>query len=182
MDLGSQQHRLETTENSDWDDGMQRSRSRNDIKNVKSWLVGYKELEKDIDNQIERLERLESRMYSVGSPTMDDIGGGHGSSDKDKMTILVYRKEKLKSKIMQMIDEQEKEHDAIEQCLGKLKNPDERAVIEMRYIDGEAWWDVSEMLFGSKKDYEERKESYLRRTTKLHGKALYSMSIVLDDK
>lgn len=55
--------------------------------------------------------------------------------------------------------------------------PDQRAVLQMRYLDGCRWLEITEMLFGGDPDYfDERQDSFLRRTHKIHGKALAALA------
>lgn len=56
-----------------------------------------------------------------------------------------------------------------------LEEPNERQVIRLRYIDGFTWTDVCRGLFGRRKDYEERLDTFERRTYKIHGKALENL-------
>ena len=50
------------------------------------------------------------------------------------------------------------------------------SVLELRYLDGLKWPDVSRGLFGTAEDFDERTESYLRRTTALHQDAIAELS------
>ena len=94
----------------------------------------------------------------------------------DRIGRMVAQKDEMERKVRKLVDIQSRERHWIQNILSHLKKADERAVIQMRYIDSESWSNVSRMLFGAKDDYEEKQESYLRRTTKLHGRALVSMA------
>jgi len=65
-----------------------------------------------------------------------------------------------------------KEIKELEEGVQLLEEPNERQVIRMRYFDGLTWLEICEALFGKKKDYSERAETYERRTYKIHGTAL----------
>ena len=58
----------------------------------------------------------------------------------------------------------------------RLRNPDEKAVIRMRYFDRASWPEVRDMLFGHKPDFDEKEETYLRRTHRVHESALVNMA------
>ncbi|MCD8398271.1 MAG: DUF1492 domain-containing protein [Lachnospiraceae bacterium] len=152
-----------------------------DAKSIKTRLLQYREKERDIDNQIERLDALAAKLYGVGSPQITDMPKGSSPSG-DRTLSQIARKQKLEEQVKEMINEQADEQKWIESVLGRLSIADEKAVIRMRYIDGEKWDNVSELLFGSKDDYEEKRDSYLRRVTKLHGRALINMARIIEQE
>ena len=60
--------------------------------------------------------------------------------------------------------------------IGTLTKSDEKAVIRVRYHDRESWSAVSKILFGKRRDFSEKADSYLRRVHKLHGSALVNLA------
>lgn len=154
------------------------NKERYDTDAVKYRLVEYREREKDIDSQTERLDRLEMKIRSVGSPTLSDMPKSP-SPPQDRTTALIADKIDLENDIRQAIAEQRKEKEAIETILRKLRHSEERAVIRMRYFDGASWNDVVDMLFGGKDDFLGKEDTYLRRTHKIHGSALLNMAIII---
>lgn len=153
-------------------------KERYDTDAVKYRLIEYREREKDIDSQTERLDRLEMKIMSVGSPTLSDMPKSP-SPPQDRTTALIADKIDLENDIRQAIAEQRKEKEAIETILRKLRHSEERAVIRMRYFDGASWNDVVDMLFGGKADFLGKEDTYLRRTHKIHGSALLNMAIII---
>lgn len=151
-----------------------------DVESVKNRLVEYRERERDIDNQIERVERLEMKMTSIGSPVISDMPKA-ASPSHDKIGSMIAQKEELEICIREDIQKQEKERAEIEIILKQLKHSDERAVIRMRYFDGASWNDVVDMLFGGKTDFLGKEDTYLRRTHKIHGSALLNMAIFIEE-
>lgn len=154
------------------------NKERYDTDAVKYRLIEYREREKDIDSQTERLDRLEVKIRSVGSPTLSDMPKSP-SPPQDRTTALIADKIDLENDIRQAIAEQRKEKEAIETILRKLRHSEERAVIRMRYFDGASWNDVVDMLFGGKDDFLGKEDTYLRRTHKIHGSALLNMAIII---
>lgn len=146
---------------------------------VKGRLRRYHLKETDIEMQTERLERLEAKMYSVSSPMLSDMPKAPTPSH-DQIARLVAQKEELTRIINQMVTEQEEERKRIEDVLCQIPSPEERAVIRMRYLDGEKWEMVSFLIFGADPEYVGREESYIRRTTRLHGQALAHMAKLSD--
>ncbi|MCD8051276.1 MAG: hypothetical protein LUE89_06315 [Clostridiales bacterium] len=145
--------------------------------NVKQWLLRFLDGEHAIDVQIERLERLEARIEGTGSPNLD--GMPRGSPNHDRVASMLAQKEEFENKIRSMITAQADRRRMVEQYVDRLRKPDEKAVIEMRYLDGERWKDISQMLFGSKADFADREDSFLRRTTRLHERALINLVAVM---
>ncbi len=152
---------------------------RYDVQGVKKWLSEYRETEHEIDNQIERLERLEAKMYGVGSPQLSDMPKAPGITG-DRISGLIAQKEELEAEIRKTISEHSAMKDRIESLCKQLRKSDQRAVIRMRYLDGEKWVDITEMLFRNKEDYMERSDAYLRTVGNIHGRALLNIAKLLD--
>lgn len=148
---------------------------------VKRMLLDYLDLEREIDNQIERLESLESRIYSVGSPEMSDMPKNPSPSN-DRMSLMIERKMELEEKIKKLIDEQTEKRKKFEDAIEKISFPDQRAVIRMRYLDGEKWESIVEMLFGENEEFDEKRDSYMRRVMILHGQALQQLADVINER
>ncbi len=146
---------------------------------VKEWLMRYQAIERMIDNEIERFETLEARLQTISSPRVDDMP--RASPIHDRMGTLIAQKQELKEKIRHMIREQTDLRYEIERFVDHLQKADEKAVVLMRYVDGEQWKDISMMLFGSKQNYLDSEDSYLRRVTKLHGRALQDLTEIMKE-
>ena len=122
---------------------------------IKQKLEHYAAFQRRIDNQIERLEYLESVMGAPSSPNLsgEPSGGGDGSSKTERQVL-------------------KKLEDMIEQ----MERPDEQTVIEMHYLDHVKWWPICAALFSGEADYAEKADKYLKRTFKLHGSALQALA------
>ena len=153
---------------------------RYDVEAVKQRLTEYLENERDIDNQIERLEHLNARMVGVGAQVLTDMPKSP-SATNDRMAELLGQKEELELAIRAAVTEQSRERQRIEAILKHLRNPDERAVIRMRYFDRSSWPEVRDMMFGHKADFDEKEETYLRRTHRVHGSALVNMAKYIEE-
>ncbi len=146
-----------------------------DAEIVKRWLIKYLEDERDIDNQIERLEHLKVRMVGVGAQVLTDMPKSP-SATNDRMTVLLAQKEDLEALIRAEVTAQSLERQRIDDVVKNLRNPDERAVIRMKYFDRFRWPEINDMLFGQKADFDEKKETYERRTYRIHASALVNMA------
>lgn len=150
-----------------------------DVAVVKEWLAEYREKERDIDNQIERLERFVTKMTAAGAQVISDMPRSPGSTG-DRIGDMVSRKEELENSIRAEVRRQSEKRKLIESILARLRRSDEKAVIRMRYIDREGWSVVAELMFGSRDDYDGKVDTYLRRTHKVHGAALQNMAQVMN--
>lgn len=142
---------------------------------IKQKLEHYAAFQRRIDNQIERLEYLESVMGAPSSPNLsgEPSGGGDGSSKTERQ---VLKKLELQQAIRDMIADEAAERKELEGMIELMPKPDEQTVIEMRYLDGAKWRQVSDALYSMEPDYEERSSTYLKRTFKLHGSALQTLA------
>lgn len=145
------------------------------VEAIKRRLADYSELEKDIQNQLERLERLSAKMYGLSSPALTGMPSS-GSKSVDKLTYLVSKRDELQSSIDDKIRRRDSDRLYLQNLVNGLSKADERAVIELRYFDGEKWSDVNSIIFGTKDDFDEKEDSYLRRTHMMHGDALIQMA------
>ena len=153
---------------------------RYNVTAVEDRLNSYRENARDIDNEIERLERLISKMSGVGAQVISDMPRAPGYAG-DRISAMVAEKEELDEKIRTEIQEQADEWKSIEGLLANLKHSDEKAVIRMRYHDRESWGMVTRLMFGSKDDFVGKEDTYLRRVHKIHGSALLNMAKLLED-
>ena len=69
-----------------------------------------------------------------------------------------------------------KQRSELEALISEMEKPDEQTVLEMHYFDAANWWTVCAALHGSREDYDEHEQRYLKRTFKLHGSALQSLA------
>ena len=148
---------------------------------IKEKLQQYATYQRRIENKIERLVYLESVMGSPSSPNLTGLPGGSGDGSS-KTERQVVQKDELIQAIRDMQQEEYDERMELELLIGKMRNPDEQTVIEMRYFDHARWWAVCAALFGDMEDYEEHEKRYLKRTFKIHGSALQSLAKIYTPK
>ena len=147
---------------------------------IKERLGKYTRLLREIDNQYERLGRME---ISMAAPTGPDITGmprGSGTPT-DRTGMMVLRKMELEEQIEERLAEEREERAALEAMIRQVENPDERAVLRLRYFDRADWDGICAVLFSDRQDYLERIDSYQNRTYKAHGRALLRMAEILKE-
>lgn len=155
--------------------------SRSDTETVKTWLLRLRETVADAGFVEERLDALRSRAEAPRGSNLDGIPHA-GSFADDKLGALVAQIEELtaeNARLWNRVGELRREREAAIRRIEGRGYAELRAVLRLKYIDGETWDDLTFILFGSKEDYTEREESYLRRAYKLHGKALYELSKIV---
>ena len=142
---------------------------------IKQKLEHYAAFQRRIDNQIERLEYLESVMGAPSSPNLsgEPSGGGDGSSKTERQ---VLKKLELQQAIRDMIADEAETRKELEGMIGLMEKPDEQTALEMRYFDGASWWTICSALYGKEDDYEEYQQRYLKKTFKIHGSALQALA------
>ena len=147
---------------------------------IKDRLAAYTAMLRDIDNQLERLDRMEMTMASPPGPDLTGMPRGSGTPS-DRTGLMVMRKMELEEQIQETIAEEQKERASIEAMIQRVKHPDERAVIRLRYFDRADWESTCGVLFGDRRDYVDRADAYQNRTYKIHGRALLNLAAVLDE-
>ena len=148
------------------------------------WLNRYAETENALDDLLERIAALRSRMESPRAATITGMphGGGYqgdafarGLSQieelEDKAQDLLKKSRTLYSEI----------NDAIDQIIGKGA-ANMRTVLRCRYIDRFEWSEVNQILFARRPDFDDRLESYVRRTFRIHKDALEALQEIVSNR
>ena len=151
-----------------------------DVEAVKQRLIDLRDLRREIENQSERLERLETKLVGVGAQALTDMPKSTSPSN-DRISDLMQQKFDLEEDIRATLEHRRRERMFFEKIIRRLKGSDERAVIRSRYLDGASWGDVVDLLYGDEEDLLEREDMYRKRVFKLHGRALLSMAQYIED-
>lgn len=148
---------------------------------VKNWLWKLREVVVDAELTEERLDGLRSRAEDPRGSNLDGMPHA-GSFAEDKIGALVAQIEELtaeNARLWKRVGELRREREAAIRRIEGRGYAELRAVLRLRYIDGENWNDLCFVLYGGKEDFSEREDSYLRRAYKLHGKALYELTQIV---
>ncbi len=103
-------------------------------------------------------------------------GMPRSNNANDRMAIQICRKLELEEAIKKNMLKEKREITALEEAVNMLDNPAERQVIRMRYFDMAPWAEICDSVFGDRPDFQDRRETYKRRTYWLHGSALQHLS------
>lgn len=150
------------------------------VNDIKERLGEYTRLLREIDNQYERLGLMEMTMAAPPGLSMTGMPRGSGTPS-DRTGLMVMRKMELEEQIEERLAEEREERAALEAMIRQVENPDERAVLRLRYFDRADWDRICAVLFSDRQDYLERIDSYQNRTYKAHGRALLRMAEILKE-
>lgn len=148
---------------------------------VKKRLQLYGERDREYCDLIERREVLQSRAYAPKGTQLDGLPHSTGFVS-DRTGNLVGQLEELDIELSEKRSDLRALYHELDNYIGQIKTarrrgwPDRRAVLQMRYLDLADWNTITVMLFGQRNDFEDRQESYLRRTHRLHMTALLELA------
>lgn len=153
-----------------------------EIEDVKAWLQRFGEIHRSCELLKERIDLAEAAAYNTKSATPD--GMPHSGADPvDIVGRTVARLDSLRAKLAAAQAEAAtvcaEIETAIERINGK-KSAEKQALLQLRYLDFLRIGEINGVLFGGERDFIEREDSYLRRTTYLQMDALKDLSVILD--
>lgn len=138
-------------------------------------LAAYRTLNEEIDNEIERLDRMQMKATSVGGSSFTGMPKAP-SSAYDRMADTVARIVDLETEIKDLVRRRDNERKSIEDLVKLLDKAGERAIIRSRYLDLEDWEDVQFVLFGSKNDFDDKYDDYKQRMFRWHRAAITNLA------
>ena len=114
-------------------------------------LQRIKALDRYIESQLEKIERLESQALKVTSGAMqiDMVKGGERKAKDDLYVELITEKEEMK----QFVAEAIKERREFRKQIASIKDIESRMLLQMVYIDQLGIWQICDKLGISKATY-----------------------------
>lgn len=149
--------------------------------NVKAWLLRYRDIQTDLDNQLARLDEMEAKIKGPRTAQLDGMPHGGGNT-VDRIGSDLARLELLEAECREVIAAGNRVYAEIESAVKQIKGSgwaDQRAVIRARYLDLCAWPDVAFLIFGKRSDFLDREDSFLRRVHQIHNRALVALTEIL---
>lgn len=151
---------------------------KNWYETTRKYLERYREQDQEILHQTERLENIKSRLTSMGISELSDMPKAPFNAS-DKVGDLVAQYVDLDREIQELISKQREKRAKIEKYIKALDSADERAVLRMRYIDGESWGSITKSIFGLETDYDDKKDNLRKRIYRTHVSAIEKMSLLV---
>lgn len=145
---------------------------------ARALLENYRDLQRRLNIQEERIQEAKASMYSIGGVSYD--GMPRGTSDRtSRQERVVARIDKMERRMAELIEEEDLEYDRITSMLEQLR-PAEETALTMRYLDGKRWNAVNVALFGEMEDFYDCESKYLKRVFKIHGSGLIALEKIMD--
>lgn len=148
------------------------------VEDLRRWLESYRERQQDLAACYERLERLESKLTSPRSAALSGLPGA-AAPDPDRLTFPV-------AELQELQEETKKQAAALQDLRHRIEGavrlidgpgwPNRRAVLRMRYLDGEQWEVIAQLLFRRDPDFQTKQDSYVRRAFKIRKAALRKLA------
>lgn len=148
------------------------------VEHLKRWLESYQERQRDFEATCERLERLESKLTSPRSAALTGLPGA-AASDPDRLTLPLAELQELRDATAEQaaaLRDLRRRIDAAIRLIDGPGWPNQRAVLRMRYIDGEKFETIAQLLFWRDPDFQLKQDSYIRRAFKIRKSALRALA------
>lgn len=134
--------------------------------------------EREMDILTEGLQRIKVRLTGLSAQELSDMPRAP-SPPTDKWSYLIHLKNQMEEQIRDATEAQRKMRDRVTGQIKKLKSADDRQVLLLRYLYRMDWADISASMYGSREDYAEKEDSYLRKAYRRHASALEKMADII---
>ena len=152
------------------------------LQSVKQWLQRYGEAMRDSEALDARSTSARARATAAKVSRVDGMPHATGYAG-DTLGVAVARIDELEAEARASRDHARELYREIDAAIKQISGPgwpDQRATLQMRYLDGCRWVEIAEMLFGGDPEvFDERQDSFLRRVHKIHGAALGKLSNIV---
>lgn len=155
------------------------------IEKTKEWLSRYADNERQLDDLIERIEALRSRLTSPRSAALSGMphGGGYEADSIGRSLATLEKLEEEAQTLLARSRELYREiNTTIDQSIIGPGRPYHRTVLKCRYLDLFSWHETLEIMFARNADFMDRYDSYERRMHKIHRAALEQLQIPVTDR
>ena len=151
---------------------------------VKTWLNRYRQQSENLERLCFEIDAMESRATAPGIASLDGLPHSSGYA-VDSMGGIVGRLDELRAELEEAQAKATETRREVEGAIKRISGPqwpDRRAVLRFRYLLCMTWSDVNDALFGAKRDFLDKEDSYMRRTYRLHGAALLDLLELIPDE
>lgn len=143
---------------------------------IRSQLEAYRNDCRELELQLLRLDQKRQEVGDVKSPTLEAMPASVANSDPNARKALELMK--LEERIGNLEAHLEAEHDDLERLIRRMKNPEQRMVLRMRYFDGMEWDDINFAYYGDRVDYLTEEKNYKHQLYDIHTRAITSLASV----
>lgn len=142
---------------------------------TKEWLSRYRLAVEEAEGLSERAHELRAQVESARTSNLDGMPH-HQPFSADRIGRVLGQIGELEQQAQAAWDSAAGVYDELQAAINALPSPNLRTVLCARYLDLLTWERVTSVLFGSREDFEQKSDSYLRRTFKFHGTALAELA------
>lgn len=121
---------------------------------IRDRLNNYRKLARDLRNQRQRYDRADPE-------------------------ATLHLREIAEDMAAKEITEAE-EYKALSELIQRVEDPDQRATLQLRYLDNSEWPDVNFAMFGDLADFNAKERAYQRRVYRIHSRALLTLAQIAD--
>lgn len=152
---------------------------REKSENIKNWLRRYQEAARDSEALDSRAANARAKAEAARTSHLDGMPHGGGFAG-DTLGAALARIDELEGEAREARAHAVELYCEIDAAIKQITGhgwPDQRAVLQMRYMDGCRWMEIAELLFGGDPDdFDEKQDTYLRRVHKIHAKSLAALA------
>ena len=145
------------------------------VETVRQMLMDYRLLSEEFGYEIDRIERLNDRLLSLGGSTINDMPRAP-SPTYDKKDELITLKMEAEERLNGLKPRMDTARCQIEKMVCCLKSPPEKTLIRSFYLDHMDWDGVLDILFGDKPDFIGKEDSYKRSMRRIHANAIFDLA------
>lgn len=147
-------------------------------KPIKERLNAHREMVEKLKALKDELDFARSQFGAVKSPNLSGMPGGGGYKGISETEVVVIRAIELEEKVRKQQTKVDADWAELEPVIEQLK-PVETLIMNLRYKYGAEWDEVCRGVFGKRRDYDDELDRYMNRTFKAHGRALLSLSEIM---
>lgn len=123
---------------------------------VRDWLEAYRKTEEEIDERLDAIRELRSRITGIKAQEITDMPKAP-SKDTNPMEEYVIRLEQMEGNLGVVMKAHDVDRMALIRLVGMMQEPEMRDVIRERYLYGMEWPKIQIRVFHSTQEAERRK-------------------------
>ena len=155
------------------------------VEETQAWLSRFLDNEAELDRLEDRIEGLRSQLEAPSSPSLTGMPHG-GGYEADRIGRSLARIEALEAQHKELLAKSRLLHKEIGAAIIQIKRvirkwPPRKVILEMRYLDCLEWDEINQVLWSKYDDYDDRYDTYTRKTFRFHAEALEAMRVIVTE-